>query len=100
MVDRFPRFQMRQISRLPAACLLLIPVLLACRGERQSEVTGSADVLLITNVRIIDLSDSAPLENAVVAIRGNRIASLGSVVRISVPEGAQVYDGGGRRGAV
>ena len=67
----------------------------ACSGEPQADVTDSGDVLLITNVTIIDGSDSPPLENAAILIRGKRIAWLGPVGQISVPEGARVYDGSG-----
>ena len=76
--------------------LFLIFLSLACSAEPQADANKSGDVLLITNVTIIDGSDAPPLENAAILIRGNRIARLGPVGRISVPEGGEVYDGSGR----
>jgi imidazolonepropionase-like amidohydrolase len=68
---------------------------LACSGEQRANATQSSDVLLITNVTIVDGSEAPPLENAAILIRGNRITSVGPTGRISVPENARVYNGSG-----
>ncbi len=82
----------------PAHAMLFLLVLLlgACSREPQADSTDFGDVLLITNVTIIDGSNAPPLENAAILIRSNRIAWLGPADQFSALEGARLYDGRGK----
>lgn len=77
-------------------CALLLGLLtVACRDEPQSGGPESADVLVVTGVTVIDVSQAAQQEKTSILIRGNRIDRVGPVDRIPVPENARVYDGSG-----
>jgi hypothetical protein len=59
-------------------------------------MNGAGEILLITNVTVIDGSGAPPLQNAAILIRGRRIERLGPTEQITAPEGARVYDGSGQ----
>lgn len=73
----------------------LIVLALACSSEPASQAPDSGNVLLITNVTLIDGSNSPPMENVAIMIRGDRITRVGATEEIPVPDGARVYDGRG-----
>jgi len=68
---------------------------LACGDVSHTSDPDSGGALVITGVTIIDGSEAAPIGNASILIRGNRIVQMGPMDRVSVPESARVYDGGG-----
>ena len=49
--------------------------------------------LAITNVTVIDATDSVPRARQTVVIRGNRIVAAGSASTVRAPEGARIIDG-------
>lgn len=75
-------------SRFGRAAALLIIAMVVSTGCQETHV------LVIDNVTVIPLDGTAPLANATVIIRGERIDSLG--VGLAAPRGARVIDGQGR----
>lgn len=77
--------------------MILLSVLASTVIQAQpSFVTTRAPVIAITNVRVIDGTGAAPVENQTIVIRDGRIAALGPAVSTNVPDGAEVQDGAGR----
>ncbi len=58
-------------------------------------VTVSAPVFVITHVRIIDGTGSAPLQDQAIVIANGKIQSIGPAATIQVPAGAQAFDRAG-----
>jgi imidazolonepropionase-like amidohydrolase len=56
--------------------------------------TGKANLALVGG-RLIDGYGGAPLENSVILIDGNKIAAIGQVGQLEVPEGAKILDTNG-----
>ena len=52
--------------------------------------------LAIVNGTVIDGTGSAPLENAVIVIDGERIAAVGAAGKVTVPQDAEVIDAKGK----
>ena len=52
--------------------------------------------LVLDNVRIVDGSDTAPIENGRIVIEGDLIASVGRAAQVGVPTGAETIDLSGR----
>lgn len=63
-----------------AACCLFQPCLAA--DPAQPVVTA------ITGATVVDLNGGRPLQNAVVIVEGRRIAAIGNVSDVSIPQGA------------
>ncbi len=57
---------------------------------------AAQDALLIQNVTLVDGSGGTPLPNAAVLVIGGRIAAIGPVAEVQVPEGADRIDGRGK----
>jgi imidazolonepropionase-like amidohydrolase len=47
------------------------------------------DVTAFTGARLIDGTDAAPIESAVLVVRGGRIAAIGAAARVPIPAGAR-----------
>jgi imidazolonepropionase-like amidohydrolase len=62
----------------------------------QSGAPASDTVVAIVGATVIDGNGGPPLRDAVVVVRGKRIAQLGSRATVSVPAGARVIDGAGK----
>lgn len=58
--------------------------------------TEASSVVVIRNATLIRGTDAAPLHDAMVVIRGSRIASIGRARAIRLPAGAAVVDGRGK----
>lgn len=85
---------------LLAALGLLAPPLVAQRPTELSErvrefVTVHAPVVALTNVRLVDGTGAAPVDDATVVIRDGRIEAAGPASRVEVPADAEVMDLGG-----
>ncbi len=75
---------------MKAIILFVFAVLLSAGSLAQEAVT------VISGATLIDGSGSAPLPNAVVIIRGDRIAEVGPSSSINVPEGARIINAAGK----
>ena len=58
--------------------------------------TAQIRTIVLDNIRIIDGSGAAPIENGRIVIERNRIASVGRAAQIDVPAGAETLDLAGR----
>lgn len=54
--------------------------------------SGAAETTALTGATVIDGNGGAPLPDAVVLIRGERIVAFGPRAQIAIPQGAQVVD--------
>ena len=87
---------------IPVAVLLLVvaPLLCAQAPQFSNAVRGfikvDAPVVVLTNVRIIDGTGSAPKENQSLIIRDGAIAEIGDASRIKAPDGATAIDLAGK----
>ena len=68
------------------AIMMLLPALV------QAAEPSSAAVLAFSGGRVIDGYGGAPLENAVVVIRGNRIEAVGRAGAVTIPSDARTID--------
>ena len=59
-------------------------------------VDTAAAATALTGATVVNLDGGRPLQNAVVLIEGDRIAEIGSVSSVSIPEGAEVVDLAGK----
>jgi N-acyl-D-amino-acid deacylase len=80
-----------------ALCLIVLFMSAQCQVSLLAgyQATKEPRVIAITRVTLIDGSGRAPLPNAVVIIRDDRITAAGLGRRIAVPRGALVIDGTG-----
>jgi imidazolonepropionase-like amidohydrolase len=74
------------------AGLALVSTLLVACGGGADAPDGEGDVTVITGARLIDGNGGAPIENAVIVIRGDRIESVGDAASTEIPEGAEQID--------
>lgn len=51
--------------------------------------------IVIQNVVVVDVTDGSLLDNRTVLVEGNRIAAVGAVDKVGVPDDAEVVDGAG-----
>ena len=58
--------------------------------------TSQTRTIVLDNVRIIDGSDTVPIENGRIVIEGDLIASVGRAAQVGVPTGAETIDLSGR----
>jgi imidazolonepropionase-like amidohydrolase len=86
MLDRMKR------SLVP----LLAMLALHCATSQPARRTDRSADLVIRNVTVIPRADTAPIANATVLIRGDRIAAVGPASEVPIPTGARVIDGTGK----
>ena len=72
------------------ACHLAIALLLPLWAQAQESPTAA--VLAFSGGRVIDGWGGAPIENAVVVVRGNKIEAVGPAASVAVPSGARTID--------
>lgn len=60
--------------------------------ENQQFIRVNSKLVVLKNVRIIDGTGSAPLENQTIILIGDRIGSIGPSATAATPAGAQVLD--------
>lgn len=61
-------------------------------GDRRQFIRTEAPVIALTNVRIIDGTGAAPMENQTVVIRGGKIDLIGPTAATTFPAGAETID--------
>lgn len=70
--------------------LIGLASLVHAQNERQQFIRYNEPVIALTNVRVIDGTGAAPVENQTVVISGGKITAVGSTV--SIPAGAKTID--------
>ncbi|MBR9990072.1 MAG: amidohydrolase family protein [Gemmatimonadetes bacterium] len=89
---------MRLSRIIVSACAFLLPLPLAAQSFEQLSdgvrefVAVPETVVALTNVRVIDGTGAAPLENQTVVIRNGRIAAVGPASSTRPPANARVLD--------
>ncbi len=73
---------------LPMSAVAVLPVLIASGAQTRT--------LVLENVRVIDGTGAAPIENGRVVIEGDRIASAGPASKVQAPANADRIDLSGR----
>jgi len=61
-------------------------------GDRQQFIRTQAPVIALNNVRIIDGTGAAPLEDQTIVIRGGKIDLIGPTAATTIPAGAENID--------
>jgi imidazolonepropionase-like amidohydrolase len=80
-----------------ALCALVSVLISACVAAADSPAGDSSeDVIALVGARLIDGNGGAPLENAVVLIRGDRFESVGPEGSVDVPPDAELIDLSGK----
>ncbi len=77
-------------SRLGAVCALLL-----CTTSLPLSAQDTR-ALVIQGGTLIDGNGGAPLPNSLIIIEGNRIAAVGAMGQVAIPDGAQVLDANGK----
>ena len=77
-----------------AVATVLLSICLPAAHERQEPQSGG--VLAIRGVTVIAMTDTPPLFNANVVIRGDRIDAVGLAANTAIPAGARIVDGAGK----
>lgn len=86
---------LRTFARVKLLALSLL--LVANPAQSQQGVPARADTLLaIVGATLIDGNGGAPVPDAVIVVRGRRIAAAGARASTPVPKGARVIDGRGK----
>lgn len=92
--------------RRSAVSALLLALFAGCVGadepadgasEADDATSGAADdVVVLSGARLIDGTGGAPVEDAVLVIRGDRLESVGPASSVEVPDGAEEIDVSGK----
>jgi imidazolonepropionase-like amidohydrolase len=69
---------------------LVLTALTSTPAWAQQTAPATQETKAIVGATVVDLGGGPPIENAVVVIRGERIAEMGPAARIRVPPGAEV----------
>ena len=91
LLSRMCRVMTMKITKLFAA-LLGIASFAQAQGDRQQFIRVEAPVIALTNVRIIDGTGAAPLENQTVVISGGKIDLIGPTAATTYPSTAKSID--------
>lgn len=78
------------------AAALLLHFHAQAQAPTPSPVRYDQPLIAIANIRIVDGTGAAPLDDGTVVIRDGRIAAVGPSSQLRVPEGASVIDGRGK----
>lgn len=82
----------RSDTTLRVAALLALAMAATSRPARAAAAEEPAPVLALVHARLLDGTGAAPLADAVVVIRGERIEAAGPAAAVTVPSGARVVD--------
>lgn len=90
-------FLFRAVFLLGVSATLYTPVIAQSVGTLSPEVLAfvsvDAPVFAITNVRVVDGTGAAAVEDQTVVVSGGRIQAMGSTAQVQIPAGATVIDG-------
>jgi imidazolonepropionase-like amidohydrolase len=82
-----------KIARIAAIVFTFISIAFAQpQSDRQQFIRFDAPVIALTNIRVIDGTGAAPIENQTIIIRGGKIVSVGASSSATVPAGAKTVD--------
>jgi imidazolonepropionase-like amidohydrolase len=82
-----------KIARIAAILLAFSLIAFAQpQSDRQQFIRFDAPVIALTNIRVIDGTGVAPVENQTIVISGGKIASIGPSSSTTVPAGATTID--------
>lgn len=84
-----------QMAKRTAVLAMLVALLPAC-GPQDTGEQVAGDVIALTGATLIDGNGGAPIQNAVIVIRGDRFESVGPASSVQIPQGAQVIDVSGK----
>ena len=76
------------------SCIAAALILAAAIGTPRAQLTPDA-VTAFTNVTVIDVRTGRLAPDSSILVRGNRIVAVDASIRINVPEGATIVNGGG-----
>jgi len=79
------------VKRILALCHAFV-LLLSCATIATATVPPASNGLAFVGARVIDGFGGAPLERAVVVVRGNRIDKVGTAGSVAIPPGARTID--------
>ncbi len=88
--------------RMPPLCCLFSSLALVAACESGTIVPDAVapddgvPPITVVGATLIDGTGAAPIEDAVIVIRGNRIVSIGSRSDTATPEGGEIVDGTGK----
>ena len=83
-------------SRLPFCCFFFLGLLLWLAPVQASAQTDQQNVLVIEGGTLIDGNGGAPVPDAAIIIRGNRIETVSRKGQVSYPAGARVLQADGK----
>src|SRR6185503_19583007 len=82
-----------KIARIAAAVLAVTSLAFAqAQNDRQQFIRVDAPVIALTNIRVIDGTGAAPLENQTVVISNGKITAVGPTASFTIPNGAKTID--------
>ena len=81
---------------LGLTCCALLVVTNTVQTEQARNAPASDTVTAIVGGTVLDGNGGAPLADATILVRGNRIEKIGPRASVSVPSGAQVIDAAGK----
>jgi len=85
--------EINRMQKNQSSFFLLVAALLLSLG---ASFQALGQVKAYTGATIIDGNGGRPIENGVIVIDGKRISAVGTTRRVSIPDGAQVTDVGGK----
>ena len=77
--------------KLTSFVFLLLAVVVSAHANQ-----AVSNVLVITHVTVIDMTDAKPKPDMTVVVKADRIEEIGKTPKVRVPRGAQVIDGRGK----
>jgi len=80
------------LTLVVSICCALCTVAQGPGGDSQQFIRVNAKIVVLKNVRVIDGTGAAPIENQTIVLIGDKIGSIGPAVSATAPAGAEVLD--------
>ena len=81
---------------MPTPCYDPVRMRRICTLFLFAALAASAQVRVLTHATLIDGTGAAPVEDATIVVRGEKIAAIGPSSKVKTPKGAQVVDLSGK----